>query len=119
MALLKREEILGAGDLPTETVAVPEWGGEVIVKTMMAAERDAWEAANVKGRGKSARLEMVNIRARLVAATVVDEAGALLFKPGDVEALGAKSGAAMDRVFAAAMKLNGLSDRDLEELEKN
>ena len=119
MALLEREEILGASDLPTATVAVPEWGGEVIVKTMMAAERDAWEAANVKGRGKHARLEMVNIRARLAAATVVDEAGALLFKQADVEALGAKSAAAVDRIFAVAMTLNGLSDKDLEELEKN
>ena len=29
MALLSKEAILSASDVTTETVAVPEWGGEV------------------------------------------------------------------------------------------
>ena len=119
MGMLNRDAILGADDLLTETVAVPEWGGEVIVKTLTGAERDAWEAANVVGTGKKAHVEMGNIRARLVAAAVVDEAGALVFTAADAEALGGKSAAALDRVFAVAMRLNGLSDRDIEDLSKN
>ncbi len=39
---LTGEEILGADDLPTEVVPVPEWDGTVIVRTLTGAERDHW-----------------------------------------------------------------------------
>lgn len=117
MAILKREQILSADDLKRESVSVPEWGGEVLVRTMTGAERDAFEAAI--GGGKARQVNTANIRARLVALTVVDEAGARLFADGDMEALGRKSAAALDRCFSVAMRLNGLSAKDVEELEKN
>ena len=59
------------------------------------------------------------MRARLVGLTVIDETGQRLFTDDEVDLLGAKSGAALDRVFAVAQKLNGLSGADVEELSKN
>lgn len=119
MALLTRGEILAALDLPTEDVEVPEWGGCVRVRGMTGAERDRFEASVVEMRGKSARVDMVNLRAKLAATCMVGEDGQRLFAEQDVEALGAKSAAALSRVFEAAQRLSGLTGADVEELAKN
>ena len=112
--MLTRDQILQAKDLKTEVVKVPEWGGEVIISTFTGAARDEWEAGLVnKG------VAMQNIRARLFAATCVDETGARLFTAADADALGQKSGAALDRCVQVAQRLNRLTTDDLEDLAKN
>jgi hypothetical protein len=113
---LTKEQILGAKDLPTKTVAVPEWAGEVIVRTMMGIERDAFEQS-IAGSEKKVNLE--NIRAKLCAKTIVNEAGQLLFTDDDIAALGAKSARALDKIYDIACKLNGIGKDDIKELEKN
>lgn len=119
MTLLTKSAILSADDLKTEDVEVPEWGGTVRVRAFSGCERDAFEASLVRGDGKDRKVDLTNMRARLVALTVVDETGQKLFTHDDVDLLGSKSGAALDRVFAVAQKLNGLSGADVEELTKN
>lgn len=119
MALLTRDQILAVEDLKRETIDVPEWGGEVIVKSLTGAERDAFEDSVVKQRGKTRELNLRNARARLVSLSLIDESGSRLFSDGDVEALGRKSAAALDRVFAAAQRLSGLTENDIDELAKN
>ena len=119
MAMLTREMILGAVDLPREAVVVPEWGGEVWVRGLSGAERDAYEASvlEMKGRGYTIRLE--NARAKLASLAMCDEQGKRLFLDADVHALGGKSAAALNRVFEVASRLSGLGERDIEELAKN
>lgn len=73
----------------------------------------------VRGDGRDRKVDLTNMRARLVALSVVDEAGQRVFTDDEVDLLGAKSGAALDRVFAAAQELNGLSGADVEALTKN
>jgi hypothetical protein len=119
MTLLSKTAILTANDLQTEDVEVPEWGGAVRVRSFTGRERDAFEASMVRGDGKDRRVDLTNMRARLVGLTVIDETGQRLFTDEEVDLLGAKSGAALDRVFAVAQKLNGLSGADVEELSKN
>lgn len=115
LMLLSRDQILGADDLPRRSVSVPEWGGEVIVRTLSGRERDEWEVAVSKRSGGTPQ----NIRAAWAAATICDDAGQPLFTVEDVEALGRKSGAALARVFDVAAQLNHLTDSDVEDLEKN
>jgi hypothetical protein len=112
---LTKAAILAAHDLETEEVAVPEWGGTVLVRAMSARDRDALEVA-IGGTG-AANLD--NVRARIVAASVVDEDGKRLFDPGDVVALGEKSAAAVDRVFTVAARLSAITPGDVETLAKN
>ena len=119
MTLLTKSAILAADDLKTEDVDVPEWGGTVRVCAFSGRERDAFEASLVRGDGKDRKVDLTNMRARLVALTVVDDSGQKVFTQDDVDLLGAKSGAALDRVFSVAQKLNGLSGADVEELTKN
>jgi len=116
MALLTKEQILSAHDLKKIKVDVPEWGGSVFIKTITAAERDRFESAIYKSKTK---INIVNVRARLASLTVVDDKGARLFTPDDISALGEKSAMAMDRIFQAACKLNKMTPKDIEELEKN
>lgn len=119
MAILDREAILSLQDLPTERVFVPEWQGEVIVRGLTGAERDAFEQSIVEQKGKKTRMKLQNIRARLVVLTVVDEQGNRVFSDGDAEWLGKKSAVALNRIFEVAQRLSGLRAEDIEELEGN
>lgn len=119
MAVLNRDAILQANDLPTERVEVPEWDGEVIVRGLTAAERDQFEQSIVETRGKDTRVNLRNIRAKLVALTVVDEEGNRIFRDEDVELLGRKSATAINRIFEVAQRLSGLRPEDVDELAGN
>jgi hypothetical protein len=110
-----RDQILGADDLPVEEVEVPEWGVTVRVRTMMGYERDAFEASVVQGEKRN----LDNLRARLCAMCIVDEDGNRVFSESDAEALGRKNAGALDRVFAVAQRLNGMSKQDVDDLVGN
>lgn len=117
--LLGKTDILERDDSLFEEVAVPEWGGVVRVKGLSGAERDAFEAGIATQAGKGVKLNLQNIRARLVVLACVDEAGARLFSDADVAALGKKSAAALDRIFGVAQRLAGLGEKDIEALTAN
>lgn len=120
MTYLSRDEILNAKDYRSEEVEIPEWGGTVVVKAMTGSERDAFEASIVEMRKGGSSVRMENIRAKLVARTVIDpDTGSFLFTSADIEALGSKSAAALDRIFSVAQRLSKLSNDDIKELEKN
>lgn len=115
-----REQILAKEDLPREAVEVPEWGCTLLVRTLMAVERDEFEASYVLDKGNNkVEVDRRNLRAKLVVRCVVNEDGSRLFQDSDVEALGAKSAAAVERLFAVASRLNRLSSQDEAELLKN
>lgn len=113
--MLTREQILTADDRPSEIVQVPEWGGEVKVTTMSGTQRDAFE----RSLNDNGKVDTSNARAKFAAAVLVDEPGNALFSADDISALGAKSAAALDRVMAAAQRLNKLSTEELEATKGN
>lgn len=92
MGFLTREAILAtASDLRTKVVAVPEWGGDVVVGEMSGTDRDDWEAewirriedekaaAKKDGRPVDERAASLNYEARMVAWTARDGEGKDLF----------------------------------------
>ena len=117
--LLTRDAILGASDIKTKEVAVPEWGGTVRVRGLTAAQRDVVEAQAVSARGKDVSINMAGLRASMAAMAIVDENDKPLFTKADVKALGEKSGTALDRVFEVVTSLSGMSDNDVDELVGN
>ena len=48
MTYLTRDAILEAEDIETEEVAVPEWGGNVLVRGLSGTQRDIWEQGLVE-----------------------------------------------------------------------
>lgn len=116
MTLLKKEQILAAKDSRYRDIEVPEWGGTVRIQSMSGFARDRFEASIIGNNGGT---NTTNIRAKLAAATIIDENGELLFTEADIAKLGKKSCAALDRIFEAAQELNKFSDKDIEDLAKN
>ena len=103
--ILTREQIASAQDLKHEDVSVPEWGGTVRVRVMTGLEREAFSASLMGANGKP---DMKNYKLGLVATCMVGEDGKPLFGLDEVQFLGDKSAVALERVFSAAEKLNGV-----------
>ncbi|MRG98870.1 hypothetical protein GIY21_01025 [Xanthomonas sontii] len=114
MSLLTKQQILSADDRATEDVEVKEWGGTARVATMSASDRDKWEQ-DTYGDGTT---KMEDYRARFVSLCLVDDKGARLFTDKEVAQLGAKSAAALDRVFRVAQRINALGSAEVEAAEK-
>ena len=112
---LTREDILNADDLKVENVEVPEWGLTAWIRTLTGAERDRFEASMLVD-AKAGKLNLRNLRARLVVESLVDKDGNKIFKVSDAEALGAKSAAALQRLFNVAQRLSGFSETDAGDL---
>jgi hypothetical protein len=113
---LNKDSILAAADLPTEKVPVPEWGGDVYVRTMSGTERDHFEQTIADGKKATT---LTHVRARLAVKTLCDQSGNRLFGDEDADALGKKSGKVLDRLFDAAQRLNGIGDKEAENLLGN
>lgn len=119
-SVLTREQILKAQDVKIEMVDVSEWwGGCVYVRSLTGKQRDAFEASRYKWVGDKIELQHDNTRARLLAMTVSDEHGTLLFTEGDIELLGQKDAAPLDKLFDVAQRLSAMRPKDLEEKLKN
>jgi len=108
--MLTREQILSRVDLRTETVEVPEWGGEIRIRELTARRRSEFEKL-AEQHGDDYAV------AWLVAESCVDEAGQRIFSQEDIEALREKSAAALLRIFHQAAQINNLGN--LESTVKN
>jgi len=113
---LTKEQILCADDIVTKTINVPQWGGDVTVKTWNAEEKADFEIAYRDDDGES---NVRRLREMVVSRSVIDENGDVMFSSEDIAALSKKSGKAMDIVFDAASQLNGVLDSDVEAMVKN
>ena len=110
--------VLDLPDLQDELVDVPEWGFRLRVRSLTGTERDAFEISLLENRGKSREVNLRNMRAKLVAASVRKTDDSRVFSDGQVEALGRKNAAALQRVFRVAQKLSGLAEDEVEELTR-
>lgn len=113
--MLTRDQILAADDRRSEVVEVPEWGGSVRVVAMSGTQRDAFEMSLLVN-GKP---DPTNARAKLVAASVVDDSGAPVFTAGDIEALGRKNAAALSRIVEVARRLSAIGEAEIEVAKGN
>lgn len=118
MAILTKQAILAADDLPRELVNVPEWGGDIFVRALTASERDAFENELTVRHGTKVEVTLIDARAKLCARTICDETGKRLFTDAEVLALGSKSAAVLTRIFEIAQRLAGLSPAEVEQLVK-
>lgn len=113
-------QILAIDDIVFEEVSVPEWKLRVLVRGMTGSERDAFEQTIMRGSGRERELNLVNARARFVSRCIVHpETHKRLFTPQQVDALGRKSSAALQRIYEVAMRLSALTETDIEDLGKN
>lgn len=113
-----RDRIKNYNDIQFEEVTA--WGEKMLVGTMTAAGRDAFEKSIIimKGDGTTEQ-NLANMRAKLAVLTTYNMNKKKLFQVGDEEWLGEKSAAEVQKLFEVAMRLNKISEADVEELAKN
>lgn len=114
MTILSKDAILGANDIKTEVVPVPEWGGSVRVSVMSGLARDAFMTMQ---EGKASGHSV--FQAHLLAATLVADDGSLIFTEADIDALRAKSRVVLDKLVDVALRINGMTVAAIEDAEKN
>lgn len=116
--MLTKEQILAAPDLKRETVTVLEWGGDVIVSEMTAADKDAYELGLFDGEGANRTLKRDNMRARTLSFCLVDENGDRMFTEEEVVKLGKKNGKVVSRLFDIANRLNDAGEGAIDAAKK-
>jgi len=113
--VLSRDMILQADETATlEPIDLSEWGGAGFIRILSGTERDAIEAEHAEGNK-----DLQNFRARFAVKVLSNENGERLFEDSDAKALGKKSGLVLDRIMVAGLRVNGFSEDEIEELEKN
>jgi hypothetical protein len=111
---LSIDAAIAAEDGRTVTVACPEWGGDVCLKTMTSAKFDEFEARLTFGKDNPELL--AGLRAGYVAACWADADGKRQAITDDQLAkLSEKAPAVIGRLFDAATELNN----DVGPAEKN
>lgn len=118
-ALLTKDQILNAPDLPTERLTVPGWAGDVLVRGLMADERDDYERETYVVSGTTVTTNLKSVRARLCARCIVDEQGQRIFSDDEIPALGRKSSAALEPIVEAIRRLSGMLAGDVEKYAGN
>lgn len=118
--LLSKDEILAMDDIPMEEVIVPEWGGKkVLVSGLTAAGKNAYEASVLEFKGNSRKVKLENSTAKLLVRAIVNRQRQPIFTETDIEKLGRKSSAALERLVTVAQRLSAVRAEDVEELVKN
>jgi hypothetical protein len=130
MAILTREQVIRQNHFERVEVDVSEWGDvnpetgqrektTVFVRELSAREKDKLEDSLFQGRGKHREMRFIDMRAKTAIMVCVDADGNPVFKQEDLEWLTNRSARPLHRIYDAAMKLNGYSEEDEEELLKN
>ena len=117
MKLLNKAAFFAADDLKHEDVPVPQLGGMVRIRVMTGAARDAFNEY-LQSFGEEKRPASA-VNAALLVQTCIDEEGAPMFTMDEIEMLRDKSAAALDVLTEAAMRLNGLGVKAVEDAAKN
>lgn len=110
---LNKAKILAAKDVKlSEAVPVPEWGGDVFIKTLSGTERDFFEESYSQNKMKA-------FRARFLVLTLCDENGERLFGDNEVDSLSGKSSTVLNRLFEKAWDHNAFTNDAVESLGKD
>lgn len=112
---LTKEQILAASDVTIKTVDVPEWGGSVAVRSVSAKGRAVFE--NIFTEWGKGNIELAY--PKILALTLCDEQGNLLFSESEAEALGNKNGTVAGRLVKAAFEINGIGGAATEQAKGN
>jgi hypothetical protein len=110
---LSKAAILAAKDVRlSDAVPVPEWKGDVYIKTLSGLERDAFEESYQEQKMKA-------FRVRFLCLTLCDDGGERLFSDSDYDSLGKKSSIVINRLFEKAWSHNAFTPEAVEGLGKD
>lgn len=109
---LSREALLGATEVPTESVFIPALKGSVVVRGMTAKERTQFERKFIQEkRGRTSR-NFDAFREQLCIFCCVDPK----LTEADVERLSGVRADVLEPIANAGMRLSGMTDKDIDDL---
>lgn len=109
MTILNREAIFAARRSKTKAVAVPEWGGDVLIRPLTAGEVQAM--ADVFSDGDRDLGTNIEAALRLVASATTNESGGPLFSgPDDLRGLDVGSIVTLATAIAEMSGITGSND---------
>jgi hypothetical protein len=115
MTILDRAGLLAALEPRSRDVTLPN-GGTARVRTITAAERIGIATASL---GNDEKVDTGKFSALLVAASVVDEAGARVFSDADADMLLGSPSDVFEALFGAAQAINGMGAKAAESAAGN
>ena len=115
-AELSREQILSVTDLRRETLAIPEWGGDIIVRGMAAFERD--KILTAIDPSKSTMTDS-QLKATLCFQCVINLQGQRVFTEADIDILQTKTPLVLDKIANRILGLSGVGEAAVTSIEKN
>jgi hypothetical protein len=120
--ILSRQQIIGnKRACKMVEIAVPHWGGNVMVKELTGSELDAFEAGMAKEYEKAmkgGKEYKPNVRALILLCCICDAEGKPIFEEGDQEALGNLPAWQIEALIDNADQLNRITAKYKESLEK-
>lgn len=124
MLLLTKEDYFAAEDLPLVPFPMPEYGldPETLeergfwIRTMSADERISLEIAFTD---QDPSTEPRKFRTTVVVLCTVDADGEKIFSVDDAAEMLARAAGPFERLCTAICKLNGFTQKDVEDLEGN
>lgn len=122
MTVLTGDQIASAPDSDvSEALPVPEWGGDVHLRNLTSGGRDGFILACCDPQTGRVRADVTNFTAYLLALTLCDAEGNLLFPDFAVGrvTLAGRSGTVCDRLFEVATTINKLDSDAIAASAKN
>lgn len=96
----------------TVTIAVPEWGGDVHIRRLSAADLEA------TGMMSGGDVNTADVARAVLARSLCDEAGEPLFRPETVHILDDADATVTLRLFTECARINGLMTDELEDMTR-
>ncbi|MFQ5625041.1 MAG: hypothetical protein ACE5FM_00095 [Methyloligellaceae bacterium] len=116
MGMVTKSSILESAILDAEPIVVPEWGGEVLVKALSAAEFDSFLSDVRDTKGEITQKGLV---VKLLLLCLCDDSGNALFVAEDEPALARQPMKRLMPVFELAQRQNGINEEETEALLGN
>ncbi len=120
-----RNQILNADDLPRKKLSFRPWDMDLYIKRLSAKERDSWEGICLEigeclKKNEYSKWGELSVKATLVCFSLCDESGQKIFPDvEDIPKINEKSGSILDKIAEEAQAYNEITEKDLDEMEKN
>jgi hypothetical protein len=116
MGLLSKEDILAASEIPSEEVDVPEWGGKVKVRALLAGEYDKYQQKLFVMNGDKVEQKFDEVTTALLCYAIVGGDNKPLFTQKELKELPSRP---LRKLYTVAQRLNGETIEAKDEIEKN
>lgn len=126
--LKKADQVESVLDIKTKDVPVDEWKMKVRLRSLSSAQKEHWEE-NTRKRTKgitdikkAESLDLIGVKAYLLALCIVDENNDQMFdekSEEDLDLLQSKSASVISLLFDEACELNRIGTDQVKAVEKN